>query len=91
MCMQTCCDIAIIDILFKITNLPHYIEQQSDRTFELEHFTIQAQIVFRAFGICPHFMRWPLRIPVEFWVFVAFDGVFEATLHQITASNYEMK
>lgn len=41
-CIRTCCDIAIIDILFKITNLAHHIEQQSDRTLELEHFTVQA-------------------------------------------------
>lgn len=63
---QTGCDIAIINVLLKIANLTHYIEQKSNRTFKFEYFAIQTQIVFRAFSVRPHFMGGPFRIAVEF-------------------------
>lgn len=87
--MQTCCDIAIINILLKIANLSHNIEQKSNRTFELKYFAIQTQIIFRAFVIGPHFMRWTFRIPIEFWVFETFYGILETAFNQIPARSYK--
>lgn len=84
---QTGCDIAIIHILLKIANLSHDIEQKSNRTFEFEHLTVQAQIILWTFGIRPQFMSGPFGVSVEFRVFETLDGILETSLHQIAARS----
>lgn len=86
-CTQTGCDIAIIDVLLKIAYLTHDIEQKSNGTFKFKHFAVQAQVIFGAFSICPYFVGWSFRIPVEFRVFVAFYGILETSFYQIAARS----
>lgn len=42
---QTCCNITIIDVLLEIAYLTHYVEQQADGALELEHLTVQAEVI----------------------------------------------
>lgn len=65
----TGCDVAIFHILLEIANLSRHIEQQTDRTLEFKHLTVQAQIVFGAFRIGPHLVRRSIGISVEFRIF----------------------
>lgn len=80
-------DLTVVHILFEIAYLSRHIEQQPNGTFELKHLAVQTQIIFGTFGICPHFVRRSIRVPVKFRIFQTCDRLFETPFHQIAGHN----